>query len=205
MRASDRDGLIASAPPVPAADADDLDGLLLRTAGVGLAAVEWPGGRILRPNPQMRSWFGNGEDGATLAALFPGLDPSRLERRAAERRELRFDAETTAGRRKVVVWARIRPAGDGALLILECRDASKEREQEYMLQSYSAMVERQNRELAGSKDRVERLLLNIMPKTVHDEWKRFGVTSARLHEEATTLMLDFVGFTDMAALATRPS
>ncbi len=112
MRASDRDGLIASAPPVPAADADDLDGLLLRTAGVGLAAVEWPGGRILRPNPQMRSWFGNGEDGATLAALFPGLDPSRLERRAAARRELRFHAEATAGRRKVGVSARIRPAGD---------------------------------------------------------------------------------------------
>ncbi len=204
MRASDRDGLITSAPPVPVADADDLDGMLLRTAGVGLAAIEWPGGRILRPNPQMRSWFGI-EDGTALAALFPYLDPVWLEKRVAEGREPRFDAETTAGRRKVVVSVRIRPAGDGALLILECQDASKEREQEYMLQSYSAMVERQNLELAGSKDRVERLLLNIMPKTVHDEWKRFGVTSARLHEEATTLMLDFVGFTDMAALATRPS
>lgn len=67
-----------------------------------------------------------------------------------------------------------------------------------MIESYSKMIEKQNRTLAREKERVEKLLLNVMPKSVYEELKTFGVTTPQKYEQASILMLDFVGFTDMA-------
>ena len=67
-----------------------------------------------------------------------------------------------------------------------------------MIESYSKMIERQNREVKRKKNRVEKLLLNIMPKTVYEEWKEFGVTTPQRYDNATVLMFDFVGFTEMS-------
>ena len=66
-----------------------------------------------------------------------------------------------------------------------------------MLESYSAMAERNARELEREKDRVERLLLNIMPKTVYEEMKDYGTVTPQVFQDATVLMIDFVGHTDM--------
>ena len=87
---------------------------------------------------------------------------------------------------------------DKKVLILECQNISKIKELEYMIESYSTMVEKQNRTLQREKERVEKLLLNIMPKTVYEELKTFGVTTPQKYDPASILMLDFVGFTDMA-------
>ena len=67
-----------------------------------------------------------------------------------------------------------------------------------MIESYSKMIERQNRQLQREKERAEKLLLNIMPKTVYDELKAFGITTPQRFDDASILMLDFVGFTEMA-------
>ena len=67
-----------------------------------------------------------------------------------------------------------------------------------MIESYSKMIERQNREVQRKKTRVEKLLLNIMPKTVYEEWKELGATTPQRYDNATVLMLDFVGFTEMS-------
>jgi adenylate cyclase len=83
-------------------------------------------------------------------------------------------------------------------LIVECQNVSKIRELEYMIESYSKMVEKQNRSLQREKERAEKLLLNIMPKTVYEELKSFGVTTPTRYDAASVLMLDFVGFTEMA-------
>jgi adenylate cyclase len=45
---------------------------------------------------------------------------------------------------------------------------------------------------------VEKLLLNIMPRAVYEEMKDYGSTTPQRFDEATILMLDFVGFTSMA-------
>ena len=87
---------------------------------------------------------------------------------------------------------------DKKVLILECQNISKIKELEYMIESYSTMVEKQNRTLQREKERVEKLLLNIMPKTGYEELKTFGVTTPQKYDPASILMLDFVGFTDMA-------
>ncbi|MEM1076599.1 MAG: adenylate/guanylate cyclase domain-containing protein, partial [Pseudomonadota bacterium] len=46
------------------------------------------------------------------------------------------------------------------------------------------------------KERVEKLLLNLMPRTVYEEYKTFGVVTPQLYRNVSVLMLDFVGFTD---------
>jgi class 3 adenylate cyclase len=93
---------------------------------------------------------------------------------------------------------RILPDSDPAQILVECRDASKEKEAEYMLESYSKMSEKHRKELEKEKERTERLLLNIMPKTVYEELKDFGTTTPQRFECASILMLDFVEFTNMA-------
>jgi len=68
-----------------------------------------------------------------------------------------------------------------------------------MIDSYSTMVERNTRELEREKERVERLLLNVMPRAVYEEFKTFGVVPPQLFDQVSVVMLDFVGFTDFAA------
>lgn len=67
-----------------------------------------------------------------------------------------------------------------------------------MLDSYSRMAERNARELQKEKERVEKLLLNVMPRSVYEEMKDFGTTTPQLFDRASVMLLDFVGFTDMA-------
>jgi adenylate cyclase len=89
---------------------------------------------------------------------------------------------------------------DGAaLVVLECQNITRIRELESMIESYSAMVEKNARELRLEKERAEKLLLNIMPKAVYDEFKSFGVVTPQLYDPVSVLMLDFVGFTQMAS------
>jgi class 3 adenylate cyclase len=70
---------------------------------------------------------------------------------------------------------------------------------ESMLDSYAQMVERKTRDLELEKEQVEKLLLNIMPRSVYEEFKTFGVVTPQLYKPVSVLMLDFVGFTQMAA------
>ncbi len=51
-------------------------------------------------------------------------------------------------------------------IVVECQDTSKQKQAEYLLDSYSQMAEKNARDLQREKDRAERLLLNIMPKSV---------------------------------------
>jgi adenylate cyclase len=84
------------------------------------------------------------------------------------------------------------------LLVVEGTDTSKQKEAEYMLDSYSRLAEKNARELDKEKDRVEKLLLNIMPRSVYEEMRDFGTTTPQRVEAASILMLDFVDFTEMA-------
>lgn len=207
MRALDPERV--SAPGAgPGLDVAEAGRLMLDAAAVGLAVAERDSRAILMTNRRLRDWLaGGGAPPGTLDALLPVLDIAAMEARLAKGREYLFDMEAKAGRRPISLAGRItqEPREDGRpALLVELQNVSKLRELEYMLESYSGMVEKRNRELAAAKDRVERLLLNIMPKTVYEEWRRFGVTQPRLYTETTILMLDFVGFTDMAVTQDPP-
>ena len=82
--------------------------------------------------------------------------------------------------------------------LLQVHSAAKEMEVQYMLDSYSKLAEKNARELEKEKDRVEKLLLNIMPRAVFEEMKEYGTATPQRFDSVSILMLDFVGFTDMA-------
>jgi adenylate cyclase len=174
--------------------------LLLESVGVGLALVAAKDLDVLFCNPKFAEWFeGADARGARLDALVPGLDVSALRERLAAGRDQAVEVEVKRGRRTLSILLRIAAhERDGlALLLVEGQNISKLKELEYMVESYSSMVEKQNRTLRREKERAEKLLLNIMPRTVYEEIKSFGVTTPQRFDAASVLMLDFVGFTEM--------
>jgi adenylate cyclase len=188
---------------------------LLHGLEVGVAVtepVDWP---VLLENGRFFQLFPPRLDaGLTDASIVGDLDQgedSLSERisgfraeRAAERlqrsRPFSFETETEVNGREVPVRVTLRalPEDDDGRVLVECVDVSKEKEVQYMLDSYSSLAERNARELEKEKERVERLLLNIMPKAVLEELKDYGTTTPQRFDEATIVMLDFVGFTSMA-------
>lgn len=174
--------------------------LLLQSTGVGLAAVDAETCEVLFHNQRFEQWFPAVEDAnCTLEALLPSFDFEKVAARVAEGRPFTGEIQIKSGRRPLQIAVRIESSirGDGQVLLVECQNISKVKELEYMIESYSRMVERQNRDLLKEKERVEKLLLNIMPKTIYEEWKQFGITTPQRYE-ASILMLDFVDFTEMS-------
>ena len=129
-----------------------------------------------------------------------GFRADRAEERLARGRPFVFEAESVVGARTVPVRITLRPLSDDpeGRVTLECVDVSKEKEVQYMLDSYSTLAERNARDLEKEKERAERLLLNIMPRAVLEELKDYGTTTPQRFDEASIVMLDFVGFTSMA-------
>jgi adenylate cyclase len=140
------------------------------------------------------------QEGEPLDRLVPALDRAALAERLASGASWKCEMEVKPKRKAIslaIEMLRAEGAVDGAIMV-QCQNISKVKELEYMIDSYSKMIERQNRDLRKEKERVERLLLNIMPRPVYEEWKKFGVTTPQRFDDATVLMLDFVGFTQMS-------
>ena len=193
---------------MPGMDLDRFNRLLLQSVGVGLAVFDRESHRLIFQNPRIGQWFGEaGETARSLEDFFPQIDAVRMEKRLAAGRAYSFDCEIKAGARTLSLAVEVSHQQNEALsvLMVECQNVTKMRELEYMIQSYSSMVEKQNRDLKKEKDRVEKVLLNIMPKTVYEEWRQFGVTTPQRYERCSVLMLDFVGFTEMAITQDPPA
>lgn len=181
--------------------------LLLQSVGVGLALFDGKTEEPLLHNQRLLDWFPGTQAGAALVELFPQIDRDAMDRRLAAGRPYVFDCEVKVGPRTLSLNVQVsrHESKELSLLMVECQNVSKIRELEYMIQSYSSMVEKQNRDLQKEKDRVEKVLLNIMPKTVYEEWKQFGVTTPQRYERCSLMMLDFVGSTEMAISADPPA
>jgi adenylate cyclase len=175
--------------------------LLLESVGVGLAVLDPSTLAVTFGNRRFAEWFGTKADcGQPLAELVPGFDTDELKRRLAADDSFTLEHHVKVGRRTVILALQIWQARHGELevLVVEAQNVSKLRELEYMVQSYAEMVEKQNRTLRREKERAEKLLLNIMPRTVYEEIKAFGVAAPQRYAAASVLLLDFVGFTQMA-------
>lgn len=159
-------------------------------------------GGILFENSRFFEWFA--PDPAAECDLWTRLQPPNLERareRLEQGRAYTFDVERQKGVRTICLAVTVRPLpreGEEALWLVQAFDVSKTKEAEYMLDSYSKMAERNAKDLQREKERVEKLLLNIMPRTVYEELRDYGTTTPQRFESGSVLMLDFVGFTDMA-------
>jgi class 3 adenylate cyclase len=175
----------------------------LQSLDCAVALVERLGGPILFENARFFGWFPpTGGDEETLTDRVPDLAVDRIEARLADGRPFQQEITVEVGGIETPLRARVSALegeGDAAAgLLVEFADISKEKQVQYMLDSYSKMAERNARELEKEKERVEKLLLNIMPRAVVDELQEYGTATPQHFQAASVVMLDFVGFTDMA-------
>lgn len=175
--------------------------LLLDSIGVGLAVVDPKTHDILFCNPLFTTWFPMPESGiGNLREVVPDVDIEKLMHNDGR---YAGEVQIKVKRRTLTISINIAPnsnggEGDGErALLMECHNISKVKELEYMIESYSQLVEKNERQLRREKERAERLLLNVMPKSVFEELKSFGVTTPQRYDDVSVLMLDFVGFTEM--------
>jgi adenylate cyclase len=176
---------------------DDLVRHCLEASATAMALAHPASLELIWENARFAEWFPG--DGASLAARI-GLDADRARDRLGRGRPLVHETEVDGGprRRPVALQLRLTRHGDRELVLVEGHDVSKQKEAEYMLDSYSRLAERHARELRKEKDRIEKLLLNVMPRPVYEEMRELGTTTPHRFEAATVLMLDFAGFTQMA-------
>src|SRR5262245_54212182 len=183
-----------------------IDPELLRRAfqslEVAIAVARPESGKIIFENAKFFQWFGPKEDvDAAIWTRFAPAEAKRAQESIAQNRACTWQAEVKTGPRQVSLAAEIRlvdEEGADPLLLLQAQNISKQKEVEYMLDSYSKMAEKNAKELSREKERVEKLLLNIMPRSVYEELRDYGSTTPQRFDAASVLMLDFVGFTDMA-------
>jgi hypothetical protein len=177
---------------------------LVQNLSFGIAIVNSDNWLIEFENAKFFQWFPpieeSSDKGDPLAQRIPDINLERAQQRMEAKRPYRFECEVEIGARTIPLAIEMRPVSkeDDGKFCIECRDISKQKETEYMLESYSDMSERNTRELQKEKDRVEKLLLNIMPKSIYEEMRDFGTTTPQKYESASVMMLDFVGFTEMA-------
>lgn len=179
---------------------DDLSARLLKSIGVGVCLIEVGTGTIVLANETFAAWFDAAKGGVALLDAIPDLTNEDVARALGGQA---IEVRTKIKRRKLIIEMRAHRAEyDGRdLVVFECQNVSRLRETEAMIDSYAAMVDRRTRDLEREKTQVEKLLLNIMPRTVYEEYMTFGSVAPRLFEPVSVLMLDFVGFTQMSAAA----
>ena len=174
---------------------------LLRAIGVGVALFADDDLTLRFHNEKIAEWFGLPEAGASLPDIFPDIDLDAMRADLDAGRPHALELSVKPKRRTLVLALTVHRAGtDGdALLVVECQNITRIRELESMIDSYAAMVERNTREIEREKERVERLLLNLMPKSVYEEYRTFGVVTPQLYPQVSVVMLDLIGFTEAVA------
>ncbi len=176
----------------------DISERLLKSIGVGICLAEADTHQVVSTNPTFGTWFPGAELGNNLDQCFENL--TRDDFACLEEGRM-VETTTKVKRRTLVIELRAHRAQyqGKELLVLEAQNISRLRETEAMIDSYATMADRRARDLEREKVQVEKLLLNLMPRSVYEEYMTFGSVAPRLFEPVSVLMLDFVGFTDMAA------
>lgn len=176
-------------PPAPAGFAE-----AMATGLAVVAAEDWTVGYA---NPVFDRWFRPTPGDLRLTARLPELDRALARQRLDSRGRFELEVERKVGPRTLSLDVSLRSAADGRLVV-EAHDETRRRQAELMLDSYSRLAEKNLRALEQEKARVERLLLNVMPRAVLQEMRDFGTVSPQRFDAATVLMLDFADFSEMA-------
>ena len=168
---------------------------LLRAIGVGVALVDIQSGALRFANDTFADWFGR--DGAQALQIGTLDLRAALDKLAAEGKH-NVEVSFKLGRRTMTVAIEFNTAPDaGDLAVLVCQNISRIKELESMIDSYAMMVERNTHEIKREKEQVEKLLLNLMPRTAYEEFKSFGVVEPRLFDSVSVVSVDFEGFSDL--------
>lgn len=176
---------------------------LLRAIGVGIALLDAESLTVTFQNDTFLDWFPSELEHPTIEELFPQLEFDALMQELKENKSFTAEFSFKKKRRTMIFAADFSYAleNEKPVVVMVCQNISRIREMESIIDSYSKMVERNTRELKREKEQVEKLLLNMMPRSVYEEFKTFGVVTPTLYDPISVLMLDFVGFTEMAVSA----
>ena len=169
---------------------------LLRAIGVGVALLDMSELRLRFFNDTFKEWFADIELGQQLIDVFPAIDATAVKQALEGEGQFSSEASFRIRRRTMTVALTISRALESSepVAVVVCQNISRIKELESMIDSYSMMVERNTREIKREKEQVEKLLLNMMPRSVYDEYKTFGVVMPRLYDSVAVLCLDFSGF-----------
>ncbi len=174
---------------------------IAQTLNTGVAIVDLETWEVIFENACFFKWFPPSEDAdEPLTERLPRFKADRALSRLEAGRPYTYEVNSTSGGRETPISIEFRspPEKFEGLAVAECHDISKLKQSEYLLESYSKMSEKNTRDLEREKDRVERLLLNVMPKGVYEEMRDYGTVTPQLFEDASILMIDFVGHTEKA-------
>jgi adenylate cyclase len=130
---------------------------IVQSLSVGIALVDPADWSIAFENAKFFQWFPPpAADGDDLRARLTGVDLERAAQRLEKGRSYRFDheCEATSPATPLVIEMRMLKDADPPRIAVECRDISKQKQTEYMLESYSTMAEKNARELQKEKERV---------------------------------------------------
>ncbi len=174
---------------------------LLRAIGVGVGLLNRSSLTFQFTNDTFEEWFADRLRDNALTEVFDELDINALEAALSSTGRYTAEIKYKRKRRTMVIAADFTATKDHGqeLVVLVCQNITRIRELESMIDSYSMMVERNTREIKREKEQVEKLLLNIMPRSVYEEYKTFGVVTPQLYEPVSVLMLNFVGFSEMVS------
>jgi class 3 adenylate cyclase len=168
-------------------------------SGVAIAtADEWS---IVFENGLFFRWFEPFEqdDPDALVGRIADFNLERANSRTEAGRTYTFETKVTVDEQETPLRVSVTafPGREDEFRLIQVASTFKEKEVQYMLDSYSKLAEKNAHDLEREKERVERLLLNIMPKAVVDEMKEYGTATPQRFDSVSLLMLDFVGFTEM--------
>ncbi len=174
---------------------------LLRAIGVGVALVHVGTGAIRYANDTFAEWFGPIEGDARLSDLLAGAEMTETLKQLKTADRSTSEVSFKRRRRSMTVAIEGNRAldHDEDIAVLVCQNISRIKELESMIDSYAMMVERNTHEIRREKEHVEKLLLNMMPRTAYEEYKNFGVVAPRLFSDVTVLTLSFSNFEEIMA------
>lgn len=177
---------------------DDFNQKLMQSVHIGLAIIDVENLKPIFSNEHFQKWFQT-ESADTLGLLSEQIDLASFLRDLEPGHVKEFETKLKVRRRELSLTLHFSlfPSNASSLVLIEVHNNTRIKEMEAMIQSYAKMVERNERDLKREKERAEKLLLNIMPKSVLEELQEFGVTAPRRFDEASVLMLDFISFTEM--------
>ncbi len=118
---------------------------ILQSLNDGVALVDSDDWSIAFENAKFFQWFPpNGETDELLTVCMPGFDPERATKRLSAGRSYKFKLEVGDTARVTPLVIKMKALNDegGACMLIQCDDISKQKEKEYMLESYSKMSER---------------------------------------------------------------
>ncbi|MBW4710001.1 adenylate/guanylate cyclase domain-containing protein [Roseobacter sp. YSTF-M11] len=174
---------------------------LLRAIGVGVALVDLSTMTLGFRNDTFAEWFGPQDNSSKLGELFPAIDMDEIQKSLRTSGRYTTEASFKLRRRTMTVAMEFNRAAQqgGSIAVLVCQNITRIKELESMIDSYSVMVERNTREIKREKDQVEKLLLDMMPRSAYEEYKSFGIVAPRVFEPVSVLALDFVDFDALIA------